>query len=99
MILAKGDRFVETYYTNRWYNTFEIHAREDDVTSIKNASYIAAHIGGHFEKVLLENSYHMITLDQERDLVADYSIDFIRRTEQAVELPHPGDRVVSRGTG
>jgi protein associated with RNAse G/E len=30
MILAKGDRFVETYYTNRWYNTFEIHAREDD---------------------------------------------------------------------
>lgn len=76
-----------------------IHAREDDVTSIKNASYIAAHIGGHFEKVLLENSYHMITLDQERDLVADYSIDFIRRTEQAVELPHPGDRVVSRGTG
>lgn len=30
MLLAKGDRFVETYYTNRWYNTFEIHAREDD---------------------------------------------------------------------
>jgi protein associated with RNAse G/E len=30
MLLAKGDRFIETYYTNRWYNTFEIHAREDD---------------------------------------------------------------------
>lgn len=28
--LRKGDRFVETYFTNRWYNIFEIHAREDN---------------------------------------------------------------------
>lgn len=30
MPLCKGDRFVETYFTNRWYNIYEIHAREDD---------------------------------------------------------------------
>lgn len=30
MTLAKGDRFIETYYTNRWYNVFEIHARGND---------------------------------------------------------------------
>jgi protein associated with RNAse G/E len=30
MVLAKGDRFLETYYTRRWYNILEIHAREDD---------------------------------------------------------------------
>jgi protein associated with RNAse G/E len=30
MTLAMGDRFVETYYTKRWYNIFEIHAREND---------------------------------------------------------------------
>ena len=30
MQLAKGDRFVETYYTDRWYNIFEIHDREND---------------------------------------------------------------------
>lgn len=29
MPLCKGDRFVETYYTNRWYNVFAIHSRED----------------------------------------------------------------------
>lgn len=28
--LCKGDRFVETYYFERWYNVFEIHDREDD---------------------------------------------------------------------
>ncbi|MBC8505070.1 MAG: DUF402 domain-containing protein [Anaerolineales bacterium] len=30
MWLCKGDRFVETYFTDRWYNIFEIHDREDD---------------------------------------------------------------------
>ena len=30
MTLATSDRFVETYYSNRWYNIFEIHARGDD---------------------------------------------------------------------
>lgn len=30
MPLYKGDRFVETYYLDRWYNVFEIHARDDD---------------------------------------------------------------------
>ena len=28
--LKRGDRFVETYYSNRWYNIFEIHDRDDD---------------------------------------------------------------------
>jgi len=30
MLLSKGDRFIETYFTDRWYNIFEIHARDDD---------------------------------------------------------------------
>jgi protein associated with RNAse G/E len=30
MPLLKGDRFVETYYQQRWYNIFEIHDRLDD---------------------------------------------------------------------
>jgi predicted RNA-binding protein associated with RNAse of E/G family len=27
--IKPGDRFVETYFTDRWYNIFEIHDRED----------------------------------------------------------------------
>jgi predicted RNA-binding protein associated with RNAse of E/G family len=30
IVLKNGDRFVETYYTDRWYNIFEIHDRDDD---------------------------------------------------------------------
>jgi protein associated with RNAse G/E len=26
--LKRGDRFVETYYSDRWYNIFEIHDRD-----------------------------------------------------------------------
>ena len=28
-ILRRGDRFIERYYTDRWYNIFEIHDLED----------------------------------------------------------------------
>lgn len=28
-MLKRGDRFVETYYTARWYNIFEIYDRDD----------------------------------------------------------------------
>ncbi len=27
IVLAQGDRFLETYYTDRWYNIYEIHDR------------------------------------------------------------------------
>jgi hypothetical protein len=30
IVLKQGDRFVETFYTGRWYNIFEIHDRDDD---------------------------------------------------------------------
>ncbi len=29
IILKQNDRFVETFYTARWYNIFEIHDRDD----------------------------------------------------------------------
>jgi hypothetical protein len=29
ILLKQGDRFVETFYTDRWYNIFVIHDRDD----------------------------------------------------------------------
>src|SRR5512143_492953 len=29
VVFKTNDRFVETYYTDRWYNTYEIHDRDD----------------------------------------------------------------------
>ena len=30
VVFKTGDRFIERYYTDRWYNIFTIHDREDD---------------------------------------------------------------------
>ena len=30
VVFRTGDRFVEYYYTDRWYNIFAIHDRDDD---------------------------------------------------------------------
>ncbi|MEI7849855.1 MAG: DUF402 domain-containing protein [Chloroflexota bacterium] len=30
IILKKDDLFIETFYTDRWYNIFEIHDRDDN---------------------------------------------------------------------
>ncbi len=29
VVFKEGDRFVETFYTDRWYNIFEIYDRDD----------------------------------------------------------------------
>jgi len=30
ILLRRGDRFVETFYSDRWYNVFEMHDCDDD---------------------------------------------------------------------
>ena len=54
-----------------------IHALEDDTASVKNAEYVEQHVGStSIRKILLENSYHMITIDNDRALVAQENIAF-----------------------
>jgi carboxylesterase len=53
-----------------------IHAKYDDVASLKNVRTVVRGVSGPVETVLLENSYHMITVDQERDLVIERTTRF-----------------------
>jgi len=55
-----------------------LHAAHDDVTSVRNAEYVARHLGGPVRVELLHDCYHIITLDQERDKVVEISADFFR---------------------
>jgi len=45
---------------------FIAHATEDDVASLENAYLVARSVSGPVEMLLLEDSYHMITIDRER---------------------------------
>ncbi|MFH0763134.1 MAG: alpha/beta fold hydrolase [Candidatus Omnitrophota bacterium] len=57
-----------------------IHAREDDMASLKNAQFVFDNIGSPDKSlVVLEDSYHMITIDQEKDKVARETVNFLNR--------------------
>jgi carboxylesterase len=60
-----------------------VHPRDDDMASLKNAQYLQAHLGGLVDTVVLDDSYHMVTLDQQRQIVADRSTEFVARIEAA----------------
>jgi len=49
--------------------TLVIHPRDDDRASLRNATYLERHLGGRVHTVVLNDSYHIITLDKQRDLV------------------------------
>jgi len=57
-----------------------IHAREDDMTSLKNARFILDNIGSPDKSlIVLEDSYHMITIDKEKDRVAEEITSFFNK--------------------
>ena len=58
--------------------TLLVHARNDDIASARNSLYVKRRLGGPTELILLENSYHMITVDQERHKVAEATARFFR---------------------
>jgi len=53
-----------------------MHAKEDDVASLRNVQVLVRGVKGPVETVLLENSYHMITVDQERNFVIERTTRF-----------------------
>ena len=61
-----------------------VHPREDDMASLKNAHYLQTHLGGLVDTVILDDSYHMITLDQQRHIVAERSERFVSWLESAI---------------
>jgi carboxylesterase len=67
-----------------------LHSREDDITSRWNADYVERKLGGPVVKVLLDDCYHMITVDLQYRRVVELSADFIQhRFMQQVTAPQP----------
>jgi carboxylesterase len=57
-----------------------IQAKDDDVASVKNSKFIYDRIGSEIkEMILLYDSYHVITADHERDIVAEKIENFFNR--------------------
>ncbi len=55
-----------------------IHAKEDDMTSPRNAEYLYRAVSSARKSlVLLEDSYHMVTIDKEKKKVVEDSVNFL----------------------
>jgi len=60
--------------------TLILHAREDEVASLKSPNFLMNSLAARDRRmVVLENSYHMITLDNDRHTVVEEMSKFLRR--------------------
>ncbi|WP_176061181.1 acyl-CoA-binding protein [Paraburkholderia sp. BCC1876] len=66
--------------------TLVVHARQDELTSLKSAEFIER-TARDARVVVLENSYHMICVDNDREQVATSVLDFLGAQAQTAAGP------------
>jgi carboxylesterase len=59
--------------------TLIVHPREDDRASLRNAAYLQGALGGMVETCVLDDSYHIVTVDRQRDVVVERTAAFAQR--------------------
>lgn len=71
IVLARGDRFLETYFNDRWYNIFEIHDKSTDALKgwYCNVTYPAEFTDGMISYIDL--ALDLLVYPDGRQLVLD----------------------------
>jgi carboxylesterase len=64
--------------------TLIVHPREDDRASLRNLHYLQSGLRGLTETVVLHDSYHIVTLDRQRQIVVARTVEFAARLQQAI---------------
>ncbi len=54
-----------------------LHPREDDYADLSNAAYLQDHLGGPADLVVLDDSYHLVTVDRQRGVVLERTLAFL----------------------
>jgi len=74
--------------------TILIQARDDDMASLKNSEHLQRHLSGPVSTIILDDSYHIVTVDRQRDIVIEGSAAFAtslaaRRAKEAQGIVRP----------
>jgi carboxylesterase len=66
-----------------------VHSADDDIASLRNVRIVERGVRAPVETVLLDDSYHMVTVDRQRGQLVERSAAFFRRIAEAkpVRLP------------
>jgi carboxylesterase len=71
-----------------------VQAREDDLSSFRNAEYLQRNLGGIVDTLVLDDSFHIVTVDSQRDLVIEGSVAFATLLVARRKLEERGDATV-----
>jgi carboxylesterase len=72
--------------------TLIVHSSEDDYASVNNALYLNDTLAGSVDLVVLDDSYHMVTLDKKRHVVVEQTQKFVGKV--AARVKAVGDLVL-----
>ncbi|HVT33765.1 MAG TPA: alpha/beta fold hydrolase [Rhodanobacteraceae bacterium] len=64
-----------------------VHSSDDDIASLRNVRIIEHGVRAPVETVLLDDSYHMVTIDRQRGELIERSAAFFRRVGEARAAP------------
>lgn len=59
--------------------TLIVHPREDDYADLDNAHFLQRELKGTVDMVVLEDSYHIVTVDRQRHIVVDRTKTFVEQ--------------------
>ena len=77
-------------------HTIIFHPRFDDQSDLKNTILLQRKLGGLVEVSVLDDSYHMVTLDRQRTYVVERAMEFSRRIVRRIEEQAEIERIKSR---
>jgi len=63
-----------------------VHSADDDIASLANVELIERRVAAPVETVLLDDSYHIVSVDRQRDVLIDRSVRFFRKLAPASDV-------------
>ena len=78
-LMEEGVRPISTRFGELKMPLLLMNSPQDHVIDPANADHVAATAGSEVERVVLERSYHVATLDYDRDLICDRAREFVAR--------------------
>jgi carboxylesterase len=64
-----------------------VHSTDDDIASLRNVAVVKQRVSAPVETVLLDDSYHMVSVDQQRDVVIERTVRFFKHIASATRRP------------
>jgi carboxylesterase len=76
-----------------------VHPRDDDRASIQNSFWLQRNLPGKVDMVVLDDSYHVVTVDRQRHIVAERTVALAQSVSEARSRPISTVVELPRGVG